>query len=175
MIFNRTKWLKIRLWELKFWQLSMFFLNPLITFPYYCSICVRHWTQGALIMSIFMKPFLKRQTFYFNQSSGVGIIIINNNNMEQSRISLLFNYSIFYCCYLHGIGRFIVVAMELCLRPRCLSTESLGPCYLHGMGDHDQILQHGHSTCILLSQRWYLLSFKSYNHLNMCIGIIGIT
>ena len=32
---------------------------------------------------------------------------------------------------------------NLGLRPRFLSTESLGPCFSHGMGDHDQILQHG--------------------------------
>ena len=31
---------------------------------------------------------------------------------------------------------------NLGLRPRFLSTESLGPCFSHGMGDHDQILQH---------------------------------
>ena len=31
---------------------------------------------------------------------------------------------------------------NLGLRPRFLSTESLGPCFPHGMGDHDQILQH---------------------------------
>ena len=30
---------------------------------------------------------------------------------------------------------------NLGLRPRFLSTESLGPCFSHGMGDHDQILQ----------------------------------
>ena len=30
---------------------------------------------------------------------------------------------------------------NLSLRPRFLSTESLGPCFSHGMGDHDQILQ----------------------------------
>ena len=29
---------------------------------------------------------------------------------------------------------------NLGLRPRFLSTESLGPCFSHGMGDHDQIL-----------------------------------
>ena len=31
---------------------------------------------------------------------------------------------------------------NLGLRPRFLSTESLGPCFSHGMGEHDQILQH---------------------------------
>ena len=31
---------------------------------------------------------------------------------------------------------------NLGLPPRFLSTESLGPCFSHGMGDHDQILQH---------------------------------
>ena len=31
---------------------------------------------------------------------------------------------------------------NLGLRPRFLSTESLGPCFPHGMRDHDQILQH---------------------------------
>ena len=31
---------------------------------------------------------------------------------------------------------------NLRLRPRLLSTESLGPCFSRGMGDHDQILQH---------------------------------
>ena len=31
---------------------------------------------------------------------------------------------------------------NLGLRPRFLSTESLGPCFLHGTGDHDQLLQH---------------------------------
>ena len=31
---------------------------------------------------------------------------------------------------------------NLGLRPRFLSTESLGPCFSHGMEDHDQILQH---------------------------------
>ena len=31
---------------------------------------------------------------------------------------------------------------NLGLRPRFLSTESLGPCFSHGMGDHDQILQY---------------------------------
>ena len=31
---------------------------------------------------------------------------------------------------------------KLGLRPRFLSTESLGPCFSHGTGDHDQILQH---------------------------------
>ena len=30
---------------------------------------------------------------------------------------------------------------NLGLRPRFLSTESLGPCFSHGTGDHDQILQ----------------------------------
>ena len=29
---------------------------------------------------------------------------------------------------------------NLGLQPRFLSTESLGPCFSHGMGDHDQIL-----------------------------------
>ena len=33
---------------------------------------------------------------------------------------------------------------NLGFRPRFLSTESLGPCFTHGMGDHDQILQHFH-------------------------------
>ena len=37
-IFNRTKWLIIRFWKLKFRDLSMFFFNPFIAFPYYCSI-----------------------------------------------------------------------------------------------------------------------------------------
>ena len=31
---------------------------------------------------------------------------------------------------------------NLGLRPRFVSTESLGPCFSHGMGDHDQILQY---------------------------------
>ena len=31
---------------------------------------------------------------------------------------------------------------NLGLRPRFLSAESLGPCFWHGMGDHDQILHH---------------------------------
>ena len=31
---------------------------------------------------------------------------------------------------------------NLGLRPRFLSTESPGPCFSHGMGDHDQILQY---------------------------------
>ena len=31
---------------------------------------------------------------------------------------------------------------NLGLRLRFLSTESLGPYFSHGMGDHDQILQH---------------------------------
>ena len=31
---------------------------------------------------------------------------------------------------------------NLGLRPRFLSTESLGPCFSHGTGDHDQILHH---------------------------------
>ena len=31
---------------------------------------------------------------------------------------------------------------NLGLRPRFLSTESLGPCFSHGMGNHDQILHH---------------------------------
>ena len=30
---------------------------------------------------------------------------------------------------------------NLGIRPRFLSTESLGPCFSHGTGDHDQILQ----------------------------------
>ena len=30
---------------------------------------------------------------------------------------------------------------NLGLHPRFLSTESLGPCFSHGTGDHDQILQ----------------------------------
>ena len=42
---------------------------------------------------------------------------------------------------------------NLGLRPRFLSTESLGPCFSHGMGDHDQILQYwlmrfSHQACI---------------------------
>ena len=62
----------------------------------------------------FHKTFFKRTTFDFNQSSVVGIIIIiNNNDMKQSRISLLFNCFIFICCYLHGVGRIIVVTVEL--------------------------------------------------------------
>ena len=62
----------------------------------------------------FHETFFKRTTFDFNQSSMVGIIIIiNDNNMKQSRISLLFNGFIFIC-YLHGVGRIIVVTVELC-------------------------------------------------------------
>ena len=81
-IFNRTKWLKIRFWKLKFWQLSK-----------------------RLDYARFQENF---------QSSVVGIIIINNNdNMKPSRISLLFNYLIFNCCYLHGVGRIIILTVEL--------------------------------------------------------------
>ena len=44
----------------------------------------------------FHETFFKRPTYDFNQSSMVGIIIIiNDNNMKQSRISLLFNGFIF--------------------------------------------------------------------------------
>ena len=92
------------------------FSNPFIAFQYYCSIRVRHWARSALIMPTFIKPFFKRTTFDFNQSSMVGIIIINNNNdMKQSRNSLLFDYFIFSCCYLHGVGRIIIVTVELCI------------------------------------------------------------
>ena len=38
---------------------------------------------------------------------------------------------------------------NLGLRPRFLSTESLGPCFSHGMGDHDQILQPNHHLHIM--------------------------
>ena len=41
---------------------------------------------------------------------------------------------------------------NLGLRPRFLSTESLGPCFSDGMGDHDQILQHIVSIYPLNSQ-----------------------
>ena len=33
-----------------------------------------------------------------------------------------------------------IMKKNLGLRPRFLSTESLGPCFSHSMGDHDQIL-----------------------------------
>ena len=38
---------------------------------------------------------------------------------------------------------------NLGLRPRFLSTESLGPCFSHGMGDHDQILHR-------IMRHWWL-------------------
>ena len=54
----------VMFWKLKFWQLS-FFLNPFIAFQYHCStgntIWVRHWTQSAIIIPTFVKPFLKAQ------------------------------------------------------------------------------------------------------------------
>ena len=38
---------------------------------------------------------------------------------------------------------------NLGLRPRFLSTESLEPCFSHGMGDHDQILQYRHLLSLI--------------------------
>ena len=62
----------------------------------------------------FHETCFKRTTFDLNQSPMVGIIIINiNNNMKQGCISLLFDYFIFNCCYLHGVGKIRVVAVEL--------------------------------------------------------------
>ena len=53
-------------------------------------------------------------------------------------------------CEKHG-PRASVTTKELGLRSRFLSTESLGPCFSHGMGDHDQILQQ--NTDVF----WYIL------------------
>ena len=48
---------------------------------------------------------------------------------------------------------------NLGLRPRFLSTESLGPCFSHGTGDHDQILQyiyvHIRQLPSYLGHRWF--------------------
>ena len=91
-IFNRTKWMKIRFWQLKFWQLF----------------------EKRLNYADFHEIFSKHTTFDFNKSSVMGIIIINNiNYMKQSRISSLLTYFIFNCCYLHGVGRIKVVTAEL--------------------------------------------------------------
>ena len=49
---------------------------------------------------------------------------------------------------------------NLGLRPRFLSTESLGPCFSHGTGDHDQILQHIH---IDMFSHFMLDMFNSLN------------
>ena len=48
---------------------------------------------------------------------------------------------------------------NLGLRPRFLSTESLGPCFSHGTGDHDQILHHiPVFTCLFLS---WILTYRT--------------
>ena len=42
--------------------------------------------------------------------------------------------------------------INLGLRPRFLSTESLGPCFSHSTGDHDQILHYimaGHAIVVV--------------------------
>ena len=56
---------------------------------------------------------------------------------------------------------------NLGLRPRFLSTESLGPCFSHGMGDHDQILHQVFSVvglpcfiCWLMIAVWLYMTFR---------------
>ena len=46
---------------------------------------------------------------------------------------------------------------NLGLRPRFLSTESPGPCFSHGMGDHDQIL---HYSTLGLILPWRVIQIK---------------
>ena len=49
-------------------------------------------------------------------------------------------------------------------RPRFLSNESLGSCFSHGMGDHDQILHQTHVAVNLLSLIW---NFGSWGKLQL--------
>ena len=46
---------------------------------------------------------------------------------------------------------------NLGLRPRFLSTESLGPCFSHGTGDHDQIPHYVSCDTIVWAESAWLL------------------
>ena len=63
------------------------------------------------------------------------------------------------------------------LRTRFLSTESLGPCFSHGMGDHDQILHYNMTVWILAGN---YISFTiaagliiGIDHDTVCAGVVG--
>ena len=49
---------------------------------------------------------------------------------------------------------------NLGLRPRFLSIESLGPWFSHGMGDHDQILQHKQLAVLQNTVPWWYHAAK---------------